>query len=161
MSLKEYSKKRKFSCTKKTTEPKDTLKKTFPKNFKHSIRKTGRTPYDDIDEVMIPIIKLLNKKGHKTLACCSGHPEGHLKGKFRDWSWEGYILFKKKESMKKIVSIILFESGTYEEFSPWISAVKSRNGWAFYLLADELKQKEIDLVWREIYKLLKKRLKCL
>lgn len=28
----------------------------------------------EIDELMIPIIQVLNLKGYKTFACCSGHP---------------------------------------------------------------------------------------
>lgn len=56
--------------------------------------------YEDIDQYIIKLIKLLNEKGFKTIFCCSGLFEEHngggwldLEGRFIDIN-QGYIVFQ-------------------------------------------------------------------
>lgn len=61
--------------------------------------------YTAIDELIAPVIQVLNQKGYTTKFCCSGHP-------LEDWlmrtskTEEGY-----EKSMAPIRSHILFEDG--------------------------------------------------
>ena len=48
-------------------------------------------PIVEVDEMIAPIISLLNKKGYKTRYCCSGHCYECDDGEFRTFT---YILFQ-------------------------------------------------------------------
>ena len=40
--------------------------------------------YIEVDDMMAPIIRILNMKGYKTIACCSGHPFKGIAEAFSD-----------------------------------------------------------------------------
>lgn len=57
--------------------------------------------HDDynIDIMIAPIIEILNKKGYKTIASCSGHYHSirqYKNGEEEDWNVDGYIYFEDK-----------------------------------------------------------------
>jgi hypothetical protein len=49
----------------------------------------------EIDNLLTPIVSMLNKKGYKTLSCCSGHNDNHPTNKT-------YIKFQKEYEPKII-----------------------------------------------------------
>lgn len=69
----------------------DTPMKKCPKNSCQAL-------YDlaEIDEMMLPVIEILNQKGYRTGYCCSGH--------YKDFVVQQYILFESFVNLEDFVN---------------------------------------------------------
>lgn len=94
----------------------------------------------EVDELLIPTIKILNKKGYSTKFCCSGHydsqhPNGYIA--FEDWVELPSIPngFKFDEDYDCIVirSTLSYTTPTLEDFKAICDNAKTLLDWAMSL----------------------------
>ena len=70
----------------------------------------------ELDEMIVPVIQCLNKKGYTTFACCSGHPYDVIYGT-DDVYLTTYILFDKGIVLPSCPEDSIIEAGTYADNS--------------------------------------------
>jgi hypothetical protein len=68
----------------------------------------------ELDEMIAPVIQVLNKKGYKTYACCSGHPYDVIDGT-NDVVLTSYILFDGGIILPSCPEDDIIEAGTYAD----------------------------------------------
>ena len=96
----------------------------------------------EIDELMIPIIQILNQKGYITKYCCSGHydyihPNSYIM--FEDWVElpyipDGFIKEEKEEGENIIIrSTLPLRTPTLEDFKSICDNAKTLLDWAISL----------------------------
>ena len=94
----------------------------------------------EVDELLLPTIKILNEKGYSTKFCCSGHyesqhPNGYIA--FEDWVDLPYIPdgFKADEDYDHIVirSTLPYTTPTLEDFKTICDNAKTLLDWAISL----------------------------
>lgn len=83
-----------------------------------------------IDKLLVPAIRALNKKGYLTTACCSGHIKNNSSGKL-------YIAFAKEHDFGDNIP----EGSLYSKSSKSIFY-----NWLFDLSEDELKAYQLDCI---------------
>ena len=127
----------------------------------------AKIDYQDIDPVMRDIIKLLNKKGYKTIGYCSGHPtdwklfnkkykelkkQGRIKNRTQfSISDEGYLFFERE---KDSIRIFKYLKGT--KMYPKLKLYKGSSQFEFN--SHGLNKRTINARWKEVYEVLKNKL---
>lgn len=63
-------------------------------------------PYDEIDELMIPIVKILNENNYPTKWCCQGHKDKE----------EAYIMFQEGIEDSKMLELLPLFDNNYAQY---------------------------------------------